>query len=397
MKLSVALLFCIAVHALGQAPVVLRVGTLLDGRGGVRRNVSVAVKGSRIDSVGAVSDSFAYDLSKLTVLPGLIDTHVHIGWHFGPDGRYQPRDASPAMALGYALENAYVTLMGGFTTVQSVGSPVDGDLRQALNRGVLPGPRVLTSLRAVSDPALRPEQIREAVRKMAADGADVIKVFASKSFRDGGGATLSEAQIQAACGEAKALHLRTLVHVYGPETIGQVSRAGCTAVEHGTLADAEALKVLAANGTYFDPNIGLVAQNYLAHKAEYLGIGNYTEEGMAAMARSIPLALEVFRMALKTAGLKIVFGTDAVAGAHGHNVEELIYRVQKGGQAPAAGIASATSLAAESLGMADKIGTLAVGMEADLIGVAGDPLTDITALRRVVFVMKGGRVVKNRE
>jgi len=397
MKLSVALLFCIAVHALGQAPVVLRVGTLLDGRGGVRRNVSVAVKGSRIDSVGAASDSFAYDLSKLTVLPGLIDTHVHIGWHFGPDGRYQPRDASPAMALGYALENAYVTLMGGFTTVQSVGSPVDGDLRQALNRGVLPGPRVLTSLRAVSDPALRPEQIREAVRKMAADGADVIKVFASKSFRDGGGATLSEAQIQAACGEAKALHLRTLVHVYGPETIGQVSRAGCTAVEHGTLADAEALKVLAANGTYFDPNIGLVAQNYLAHKAEYLGIGNYTEEGMAAMARSIPLALEVFRMALKTAGLKIVFGTDAVAGAHGHNVEELIYRVQKGGQAPAAGIASATSLAAESLGMADKIGMLAVGMEADLIGVAGDPLTDITALRRVVFVMKGGRVVKNRE
>ncbi len=378
-----------------EQPIVLRAGTLLDGKGGVQHNVSIVVQGGKISKIGSSAGARAYDLSKATVLPGMIDTHVHIGWHFGPDGRYQPRDSSQAAAMGYAMENAYVTLMAGFTTVQSVGSPIDGDLRAAINRGPLPGPRVLTSLRAIDDPKLTPDQIREAVRKMAADGADLIKIFASKSFRDGGGATLSDQQIQAACGEAKAQHLRTLVHVYGPETIQAVSAAGCTSAEHGTLATPETLRFLAAHGTYFDPNIGLVAQNYLSHRANYLGIGNYTEEGLAAMQRSIPLSLKVFKEALATKDLKIVFGTDAVAGAHGHNVEELIYRVEKGGQDPKAAITSITSLSAESLGMGDKIGTLVPGMEADIIAVDGDPLKDIATLRRVVFVMKGGRVYKH--
>lgn len=379
-----------------EQPIIIKAGTLLDGKGGVQKNASIVVVGSKIDKLGASPKGTTYDLRNLTVLPGMIDTHVHIGWHFGPDGRYQPRDESQVTAMGYAMENAYVTLMGGFTTVQSVGSPIDGDLRSAINRGVLPGPRVLTSLRAINNPSLTPDQIREAVKKMKADGSDLVKIFASKSFRDGGGATLSKEQIEAACGEATALHMRTLVHVYGPETIMEVSDAGCTAVEHGTLITPEVLKHLAAKGTYFDPNIGLVAQNYLEHKANYLGIGNYTEEGMAAMARSIPIALKVFKEALQTPGLKIVFGTDAVAGAHGHNVEELIYRVQKGGQDPKAAITSITSVSAESLSMGDQIGTIAPGMQADLIAVDGDPLKDITALRRVVFVMKGGKVFKAR-
>ena len=378
----------------GQESLVLRVGTLLDGKGGVQRNTSVVVKGSTIAEIGKEESGSAIDLRKYTVLPGMIDTHVHIGWHFGPDGRYQPRDTSPSLAVGYAMENAYVTLMGGFTTVQSVGSPIDGDLRTALNRGILPGARVLTSLGSISSPSLSAEQIRAAVQKFAADGADLVKIFASKSFREGGGQTLSKEQIEAACGEAKAQHLRTLVHVYGPETIREVSEAGCTAVEHGTLITPEMLKLLAERGTYFDPNIGLVAQNYLAHRANYLGIGNYTEEGMAAMQRSIPASLAVFKEALRTPNLKIVFGTDAVAGAHGHNVEELIYRVQKGGQDPQAAITSVTSLSAESLNMGDKIGTLAPGMQADLIAVEGNPLKDITALRRVVFIMKGGKIFK---
>lgn len=379
-----------------QQPIVIKAGTLLDGKGGMQKNVSISVVGNKIDKMGAAGKAVTYDLHDLTVLPGMIDVHVHIGWHFGPDGRYQPRDDSPASALGYALENAYATVMGGFTTVQSVGSPIDGDLRTALHRGVLPGPRVLTSLRAINNPAWTPEQIRDAVKKMKADGSDRVKIFASKSFRDGGGATLSNEQIVAACSEAKAQGLRTLVHVYGPETITQVSDAGCTEVEHGTLATPEVLKHLAEKGTYFDPNLGLVAQNYLEHKTNYLGIGNYTEEGIAAMARSIPIALKVFKEALATPGLKIAFGTDAVAGAHGHNVEELIYRVQKGGQDPKAAIVSVTSLSAKSLNMGNQIGTLAPGMQADLIAVEGDPLKDITALRRVRFVMIGGQVFKAR-
>lgn len=386
-------LAAVAAFAQGQT-IVIKAGTVLDGKGGVLKNASIVIVGSKIEKFDANAKGTVYDLSKLTVLPGMIDTHVHIAWHFGPDGRYLPRDESQTVAMGYAMENAYVTLMAGFTTVQSVGSPIEGDVRNAINRGVMPGPRILTSLRAINNPAWTPEEIREAVRKMKADGADVIKMFASKSFRDGGGATMNKAQIEAACGEAKAQGLRTVVHVYGPETIAEVANAGCNSVEHGTLANAEALKTMAAKGTYFDPNIGLVAQNYLEHKANYLGIGNYTEEGMAAMSRSIPISLAVFRQALKTPGLKIVFGTDAVAGAHGHNVEELIYRVQKGGQDTKSAVVSITSLSAESLKLGDQIGTLAPGMEADLIAVDGDPLKDITALRRVVFVMKGGKVYK---
>ncbi len=157
---------------------------------------------------------------------------------------------------------------------------------------------------------------------------------------------------------------------------------------------AGGFEILADHGTYFDPNIGLVAQNYLAHRANYLNIGNYTEEGMAAMQRSIPIALKVFQEALKTPNLKIVFGTDAVAGAHGHNVEELIYRVQKGGQNPKDAIASATSISAQSLNMGDQIGSVAPGMEADLIAVEGDPLKDITVLRNIAFVMRGGKIFK---
>ena len=374
--------------------ITLRGTTILDGKGGISKNRTITVEGSTIKSIDASNQAPTYDLRNVTLLPGMIDTHVHIAWHFGPDGRYQPLDDSPANALGYALENSYVTLMGGFTTVQSVGSPIDKDLRTAIDRGVMPGVRVITSLRAINDVRLTTDQIREAVRKMKADGADVIKVFASKSLRDGGGQTLSKGQIEAACGEAKAQNLRAIVHVYQPETIKQVADAGCTAAEHGTLADAGALKELAARGTYFDPNIGVVAQNYLANKARFLGFGNYTEEGMAAMEKSIPVALAVFKQALATPNLKVVLGTDGVAGAHGHNVEEIVVRVQDGGQDPMAAIISGTSLAAQSLNLGDKIGTLAPGMEADIVGVDGDPLKDITALRRVVFVMKGGKVFK---
>ncbi len=376
-----------------EQPITLRAGTLLDGKGGVLHNAALVVQNGKIQKVDSGAAS-GYDLRNATVLPGLIDTHVHIAWHFGPDGRYQPRDDSQVTALGYALENSYVTLMAGFTTVQSVGSPIDGDARNAINRGVLPGPRILTALRPLSDARLTPDQIHEYVRKVAADGADLIKIFASKSMRDGGGRTLTKEQIVAACGEAKARGLRTLVHVYDAETIRDVSEAGCTTVEHGTLINDEVLRLLAARGTYFDPTVGLVTQNYLLNRAHYLGIGNYTEEGFASMESNISAGLVMFKKALATKNLKIVYGTDAVAGAHGRNIEGLVYRVEKGGQDTKSAIVSATSLAAESLSLGDKIGTIAPGMEADIIAVDGDPLKDITALRRVVFVMKGGRIYK---
>jgi len=375
--------------------ITLRVGTALDGRGDVVRNTTLVVEGGKILSIDPSIRRATYDLSGLTVMPGMIDTHVHVAWHFGPDGRFSQRDDSQVQALSYTLENSYVTLMAGFTTVQSVGNAIDGEARDTINRGLLPGPRILASLNAITDTRLTVEQIRERVRQLKKQGADLLKIFASKSIRDGGGQTLSDQQIQAACGEATAQGMRTLVHAYGPDTIIASVKAGCTAIEHGTFVSDGGLRLMAERGTYFDPNVGLVAQNYLDNRAKYQGIGNYTDEGFAAMEKSIPLNLAMFRRALAVEGLKIVFGTDAVAGAHGRNAEELIYRVQKGGQDAMAGIISITSLAAESLGLKDQIGALGSGLQADVIAVDGDPIRDITALRRVQFVMKGGRVVKN--
>jgi imidazolonepropionase-like amidohydrolase len=378
-------------------PLVIRAGTLLDGTGRSLHNVEIVVEGGKIRKVGPASAPPAYDLRDLTVLPGLIDTHVHIAWHFGPDGRYMPRDASPASAMGYGLENAYVTLMAGFTTVQSVGSPIDVDIRDAINRGVVPGPRILTSIRGINNAKLSVEELREAVRKNKADGADLIKMFAwTGTLQHGGGSqTLSNEQIAAVCDEAKKNGLRTLVHVYGDQATRVISEAGCTSVEHGFFASDETLRVLAARGTYYDPHTGLVIQNYLNNRPKFFGIGSYTDDEFAAMAGTVPTILATFKRALAVKDLKIVFGTDAVAGAHGHNIEELIYRVQKGGQGPGAALISATSLAAQSLNMADRIGSIASGMDADLIAVDGNPLQDVTALRRVVFVMKGGKVYEN--
>jgi len=384
-----------ATSALAQDAVIIRAGTLLDGKGGVHRDVAVVVRESKIDRINtAPAGTPTYDLRRLTVLPGLIDTHVHIGWHFGRSGRMDNSDETPAESALFGAENAWVTLAAGMTTVQSVGAASDVPLRDAINRGVLPGPRILTSIGSIGDAKLSEDELRAAVRKFKDAGADLIKIFASRSIRDGGAQTLTTAQLAAACGEAKLLGLRTLVHAHSPESMRSASTAGCTQVEHGVFATPEVLRYMAERGTYFDPNIGLVLQNYLQNKPKFLGIGNYTEEGFAHMEKAIPLNFAMIKEALKAKGLKLVFGTDAVAGAHGRNVEELIVRVQQGQPAMDA-IVSGTSRAAESLQMQDRIGTIAPGFEADLIAVDGDPTKDITALRRVVFVMKGGRVYKN--
>jgi imidazolonepropionase-like amidohydrolase len=155
------------------------------------------------------------------------------------------------------------------------------------------------------------------------------------------------------------------------------------------------LKLMADKGVYFDPNVGVVLQNYLRNKAKYLGIGNYNEEGFAYMEKGLALNAAMIKKAVATPNLKMVSGTDAVAGAHGHNADEIVERVRQGHQQPMDAIASATSLAAKSMRLDKTIGTLAAGYDADLVGLDGDPLTDITAVTRVAFVMKGGKVYKH--
>ncbi|MFM8534400.1 MAG: amidohydrolase family protein [Acidimicrobiia bacterium] len=395
MKTVVLLAAAISVAAFQQNEpgLSIRARQVIDGTGRSIAGGVVAVRGDKIASVGTSKDPATIDLGNLTLMPGFIDTHVHIGWHFDDKGRYHSGPEPAEQAALYGAENAFVTLMSGFTTIQSVGAASDKPLRDAINRGVLPGPRILSSLGQISNPKWTPDQIREQIRAQKANGADLIKIFASASIRDGGVPTLSQEQVDAACGEARAQGLRSMVHAHSPESMMRAARAKCTQVEHGGLADAASLKALADAGIYFDPNIGLVTQNYLENKARFLGIGNYTEEGFASMEKALGLRAPMFSTALKTPGLKIVMGTDAVAGAHGQNAREPIERV-KTGQRPMDAIIGMTSLAAESMGLQKEVGAIAVGLNADLVAVEGDPTQDITALQRVRFVMRNGKVYK---
>ena len=380
------------------APITLRAARILDGRGGVIPNARITVVGSRITKVEAnATGSATYDLGTATILPGLIDAHAHVVWYFNSKGRFHTGDDGDTKTEGMlaAAGNAYTTLMSGITTLQSLGSPEDKELRDAIARGVVVGPRILTSLDPLNERSGTPDELRALVRTRKAEGADVIKVFASKSIREGGAQTMTDAQLEAVCSEARAQGLRALIHAHSADAVLAATKAGCTQIEHGVFATDAVLKLMAERGTYHDPQCGLVFRNYLQNRAKYQGIGNYNDEGFASMEKAIPLALEGFKRALATPGLKIVWGTDAVAGAHGRNVEDLICRVNEGGQKAMAAIVSATSLNAEALGLKDRIGSIAAGMEADIIAVPGDPTTDITALRNVRFVMMGGRVVKS--
>ena len=384
----------VALPVLAQAQTItLRAARVLDGRGGQLANAVVELKGDRIVAVDRRTGPVTLDLGDVTLMPGLIDVHVHIGGHFGKDGRADNRGETPAEMALFSAENAWVTLINGFTTVQSVGAESDKELRDAINRGVLPGPRILTSLGSMNERTGTPDQIRDYVRKQKQSGADLIKIFASKSIRDGGGRTMTDEQLLAACGEAKAQGLRTLVHAHAADAVLAAARAGCWQVEHGAYVSDEALKEMAARGVYFDPNIGLVLQNYVENKMKFLGIGNYTQEGFAFMEKAIPTNYPMFKRAL-AARVKMPMGTDAVAGAHGQNAREIITRVREGGQAPMDAIVGATSLAAESIGLSKDTGALVPGLQADLVAVDGNPLQDINALRRVSFVMRGGRVYK---
>jgi len=377
--------------------VVIAADTVFDGKGHVLRNTRIVVEGSKIVAIDPKAGPVDYDLRGLTVLPGWIDAHAHITWIFGKDGKNAGQGGTSPDAIYAAAANAYATLMAGFTTIQSIGSSADIPLRDAIAAERLPGPRILTSAEPLFGRGPQtgtPDEIRAYLRKQKEAGADVIKIFASQSIRQGGGMTLSQEQLNAACDEAKKLGLRTVVHAY-KDAVRAATVAGCTQIEHGTLATDDDLKLMAAKGTYLDPQAGLVIENYLLNKDRYLGTPGYTEEGFAAMQKVLSLNHELVQRASKTSGLKIVFGTDAVAGAHGRNAEEFIDRVRDGGVDPMTAMVSANSLGAEAMGLANQIGSIAPGLQADIIALDSDPLKDITAVRRVVFVMKNGVVYKN--
>src|ERR1700683_1906120 len=264
-------------------PTVLAANVVIDGKGHILHDVRIVIEGSKIVSIDPKGEGpVDYDLRGLTVLPGWIDAHVHITWIFGKDGKNAGTEGATQEDAYRAASNAWVTLMAGFTTVQSVGAPNDIPLRDAIAKGIIPGPRILTAnepLEGRGEATGTPEEIRAYVRKQKQAGADLIKIFASKSIRQGGGMILSREQLNAACDEAKKQGLRTLVHAY-KEAVRAATLAGCTEIEHGTLAPDGDLKLMAEKGTYFDPQCGLVIENSLQNRERYLGTQGYTAEGV---------------------------------------------------------------------------------------------------------------------
>ncbi len=379
-------------------PITIVAGRVLDGRGGSLKNATVVVDRGRILRIEPRPvERPTFSFPNGTLLPGLIDAHVHLGAYVNGRGRMHTDDDgdTPAQQALAGAANAHRTLLAGFTTVASIGGPEDRDLRDAIGRADLPGPRVLTSLEPITDPALTPDQLRQAVRGRVAAGANLIKVFASRSIREGGTQTLSDAQLAAVCGEARSAGVFAVAHAHSPESIRAATLAGCHQIEHGVFATTEVLGLMAERGTYFDPQCALIFRNYLDNRKWFQGLGNFTDEGFAAMERAIPLAIAVIRNAIATPGLKLVYGTDAVAGAHGRNAEDLVCRVRQAGQRPMDALVSATRITAEALGVSRETGSLAPGLAADLIVVAGNPLDDISAVNRVVFVMRAGQVYRH--
>ena len=392
------------VPAGAQAPaagerITIRAGLLLDGAGDTRENARVTVAGNRIARVDGLRGAVDYDLTDLTLMPGWIDTHVHLGSHFDAGGRVHGAPGAPeeseAELMLHAVANAWRTLLSGVTTVQSLGGEIDGPLRDRIAAGDIPGPRVLTSLRPVTARTGDVQAIRAFVRQLKADGADVVKVFASGSVRDGGERTLSDEQIEAACDEARDQGLRSTVHAYGSEVVSAVARAGCNQIEHGNRYDADTIALLAERGTFVGFHTGLLWDNYAQFRPQFIGVGNYTEIGFERMREARRIGLETFRETLRNGNVQIVFGTDATAGAHGRNFEEAIVRVDEGRQNSMDAIVAATSLAARSIGLEDSLGQIAPGFMADLVAVEGNPLNNITALRNVRFVMRDGIVYRN--
>jgi imidazolonepropionase-like amidohydrolase len=408
-------------------PVYIRAGRLFDATSNsVRENVVIAVLGDRIQNVGPASASTipegatVIDLSRATVLPGLIDCHTHLGERADRyDEIYRFKD-TPFQSAFAAVVNARKTLEAGFTSVRDVGSRpfLAVDLRKSIKEGLIPGPRIMASGPGISitgghgdlnnySPQTRvamfPEerdfqiadgvdQIRHVVRAQVKYGVDVIKILATGgvlSKGDSPGApqyTLEE--LKAAAEEAHAAGRKIAAHAHGAQGIKNAILAGIDSIEHASLVDDEGIRLAKERGVYFVMDI--YNDDYILTKAVEFGLPQENVDKERMVGR---LQRENFEKAFK-AGVKMAFGTDAGVYAHGDNAKQFFYMV-KYGMTPAQAIRAATSSAADLIGRAKDVGTVETGKYADLIAVTADPLKDVRALEDVGFVMKGGVVYKD--
>ncbi|KAB7731716.1 amidohydrolase family protein [Rudanella paleaurantiibacter] len=409
--------------ALAQQRTLLHCGNLFDGvRNDLQREMTVVVEGNKITAVqkgytaGSGQDQ-VIDLRSKTVLPGLIDMHVHLESETRRGGAYERFTQNVPDIAYQAARYAKVTLMAGFTTVRDLGgSGVNIALRNAVNRGLAEGPRIFTCGKSIAttgghadptngyrrelagDPGPLegvingPDDARKAVRQRYKEGSDVIKITATggvlSNAKDGQGPQFSDEELKAIVETAKDYGFTVAAHAHGAEGMKRAIRAGVTTIEHGTLMDDEAITLFKQYGTYYVPTI--IAGRTAADSARIFG---YYPALVTPKALAIgPKVQSTFAKAYK-AGVKIAFGTDAGVYPHGYNAKEFEYMVE-GGMPPLEAIRSATLVNAELLGMKNQLGSVETGKLADLIAVDGNPLQDVKTLQTVRFVMKDGKVYK---
>lgn len=396
---------------------VIRAGRLFDAKAGkMLANQDIVVEGDKIVSVSpaggrAPADHFI-DLSNSTVLPGLIDTHVHLS--FDPDmfGYHSLAISSPTLAM-LATKNAKSTIDAGFTTVRSAGAEqfVDVALRDLIDAGRLPGPRILAAGSALGitgghcDNTLLPfdyndkargvadgvAAVQAKTREMIKYGADVIKICATGGVLSRGDdpehSQYTKEELKAIVDDAHRLGRKVLAHAHGAEGIRWSSEAGVDSVEHGSYIDDAAIAMMKERGTYLVPTLYLA--DWFLENAERNRVAPF----FVAKAKTVfPIARRNITKAFAS-GVKVAFGTDAAVYPHGLNAREFAVMV-KLGMSPAQALQSATVNAADLLGWSKNVGTIEAGKWADIIAVDGDPLQDITKMEKVRFVMKGGEVVK---
>lgn len=399
----------------------VQVGRLLadPASGVVQRDKTLVIRGNRIAEIreGFVGEGRIVDLRDSFVLPGLIDSHVHLTSQQNPNARLEEVTQSDAEQAFVGARHARRTLMAGFTTVADLGAPNESifALRNAIARGDVPGPRVLASGQSVSihgghgdingyredvmhalaseSVCSGPEDCMRAVRNQVRSGADIIKITATggvlSNTAAGLGQQFSDAELAAIVDAAHRMGRPVTAHAHGADGINSFLRAGGDSIEHGTYLDEESIRLMRREGVWLVPT--LMAGDYVARIAA--GPDNFFTPAQTAKALEAgPKMLDMARRA-HAGGVRIAFGTDSGVSAHGDNAREFSLLVQAG-LTPLEAIRTATVNAAEHLGISDEAGRIAVGMPADLIAVEGDPLSDVTELERVRFVMKGGVVYR---